>query len=273
MPRKEKIKLLLLELLDEEDIQEKIKSIISYGSKAENDAPLNINTGYSEKIQELTLKYEECLKQLEAAKSDLKSSREKYEELSNSNKNIKEEKDKFEREIIRLSGELTSAKNKCGELEGVVKAERIKYSSFSKCMDLYKKYHSLSEEIRGIRLSNVLSDKSEMSFIMSCSNYDNLICVWDYCKSIILSDNKEAEVFEVLREIFYYFFEQLGLSMNSPKYALMDTRPGEELDDQFHVRCKNSRVSGIISDVYLKGIIQTNNNAVKRQSIVFVRGI
>lgn len=246
-----------LSLLETDVVKEKIVSIIDeyYNS---TESALDSCDKKTDMIAELQDKLNKYIQDNEKKTLDLNKAK---DDLKKANDNYYETVDKNE-ELIKVNL----------KLEKSLKAEQEKNEPISTVIFLFDKYNSLSEEIRAVRLANVISCKSIISFIISCSNYDNLLSIWDFCKSMILSENNGRNTeLEVLKDIFYYFFNQLGNSMNTPKFKLLDTQVGETFDDQYHIRGRNSKVSGRITDVILNGVVQCNNNVCKRQSIVAIR--
>lgn len=251
MSDNKKLVCIAISLLETDDVKNKIFSVIEEYNKSKESVSDGCDNS-PDKIAEL----QEAL---------YKCEQEKEKEIDKVKAELQAILYKYEQEKLQKENELNKVK-------AYLEAEQEKNKSISNVLILFEKYNNLSEEIRTIRLANVISCKSIISFIISCSNYDNLLSIWDFCKSMILSENNGRNTeLEVLKDIFYYFFNQLGNSMNTPKFKLLDTQVGETFDDQYHIRGRNSKVSGRITDVILNGVVQCNNNVCKRQSIVAIR--
>ena len=131
----------------------------------------------------------------------------------------------------------------------------------------FEKYQNLSSNTRQY-LRRFISDKNEVAFLISATAPENLGRLWDYTKSMYLSDSiKEAEI---LKELFYYCFSMFNDSCINPEYQLDNTARGDKFDDEKHAKGTNSKSSGIIREVILQGYCSANTGNFIRHTVVIV---
>lgn len=255
----------LLDLLDDEDIKARIVNIVRNGVHDEEKQALS-QMSNNEEGKEI-----EWLKQDNSPLiNEISEIQKQKEEIVSENEALKEKISHYNKENNELKNNVSDLEDENKILNDKLSEMTEKYRDFDEFLSLYERYCSLAGEIKDIRLGNVISYKNVTSFIISCTDFDNLLCIWDFCKSLLLCGDKPENVYTVLRDIFYCFFEKTREAEKYPTYELLTTNIGEEFDDQYHIRVINSKVSGKITEVHLKGIIQSKGGDCKRQSIVTV---
>lgn len=246
----------LLELLEDRDVIEKIKSIMSVSSRMD----INDNTEI-DRLRERISVLESEKKVLESQITTLKQ---KNHTLTIEKKELIETQNQYSQSNELLQRETEQLKQELAK-------EQTLSINIKKSAGLYDRYLELSENIRISGLGNVISDKTVLSFMISCSDFDNLSSIWDYCKNMIQNASFSDAEISIIRDIFEYYFEETNNALPIAKYKLDDVRSSQEFDDELHIRGKDSRVSGRISEVLLRGYVQVNNGKRMRQSIVVVR--
>lgn len=257
----------LLDLLEDEEIQAKIVDIIQNKnnccSNEKHTVPQMLNNEEGEEIERLN-------QNISCLKNEISAIQKQKAEIISENGTLKEKISHYNQENNKLKNNVSDLEDENKILNDKLSEMTEKYRDFDEFLSLYERYCSLAGEIKDIRLGNVISYKNVTSFIISCTDFDNLLCIWDFCKSLLLCGDKPENVYTVLRDIFYCFFEKTREAEKYHTYELLTTNIGEEFDDQYHIRVINSKVSGKITEVHLKGIIQSKGGDCKRQSIVTV---
>lgn len=179
--------------------------------------------------------------------------------------------EKNKSEIKQLENDINSMKNEnenlSSELNSANKCIQQLQKQFETPVKYLKLYRSLSYTVRS-GLENVIKDSNEITFIVSCSNENNLSSIWEYIKEI--SDNTESKDFITLNLIFDYFFDVFNESLPFPKYKRDDVETGDILDDDYHDRAYGSSTSGEITKIILKGYTSINTKQIIHKSLVKV---
>lgn len=186
--------------------------------------------------------------ELAGKKSELEQKKSEIVQLNDSIRTLEAEK-------VQLSSELKRAKEEANSLKS-------RFELPAKYFELYRK---LSGTLRA-GLENVICDKNEITFIVSCSNENNLSSIWEYAKDI--SNDPENEEFKILVQIFDYFFDRFNESLPEPKYTRDDVEIGDYLDEDKYDRCCGSATSGDITEIILRGYQSRNTGRTIHKSIV-----
>lgn len=141
-------------------------------------------------------------------------------------------------------------------------------NNFLSAMGKYKLYQSVSESTRE-GLKNVICEKDEIGFVVSCVNMDNLQRIWEYTKDILSNQNKMKDV-EILKEIFDYFFEVYNQSLAEAIYQRDEIAIGDDFDDEYQSRSRESATSGAIKKILLRGYSSINTGKIICKSVVQV---
>ena len=135
-------------------------------------------------------------------------------------------------------------------------------------MEKYKLYQTVSESTRE-GLKNVICERDSIVFIVSCANKENLQRIWEYTKDILSDYNKLKDV-EILKEIFDYFFEVYNQSLAEAIYQRDNIDVGDDFDDEYQSRSRDSATSGTITKVLLRGYSSINTGKIICKSVVQV---
>lgn len=201
---------------------------------------------------------------------------EKYSSLENEVRILHNNEEKYLSEIEKNKSYIESLESDVDTLKKEKNALLSKLKSADETIQKLKKqfetpvkylemYRSLSYSVRS-GLENVIIDASEITFIASCSNENNLYSIWEYIKEI--SDNTDSNDFKILNLIFDYFFDVFNNSLPEPKYKRDDVEIGDDLDDDYYDRCYGSSTSGEITKIILKGYKSRNTGKIIHKSLV-----
>ncbi|MDD6488476.1 MAG: hypothetical protein PUG48_01495 [Clostridia bacterium] len=282
----------LMVALDDPEVKNKIRQILSLNQENSNnfinhyqyESPKNSNliSEYKEIKQNydtLKSKYDALLSKCQKLKNQNDSLDNKIQTLNNNINAITEEKNSYEASCKKLRQNNQSLQDSVNEKENIIseiseKAEKTAQTLkgfiavFGEPAEYFKRYLNIRPDIRRI-LSTFISDENAVLFISSCSRFDNLERLWDYIKTI-LYDESCLDDAKILSDIFYYFFGIFNQSMKNAYYVLDETRIGDRFDDEKHSKGPNSKASGTISRVLLKGFISVNTGDYIRPTIVVV---
>ena len=223
----------LLELLEDEEVKEKINSGIMDKLKAMLVKWFNVDSDSSFLKDEVN-----------NLKNELAHTKEKLEKLEKEKKNLTDN--------INLYAEQVEKSKK--ELENLKKDAKA-----------YENFKNLSASTKK-SLENIIKEDSLASFIASGVQPRNIENLWDYINNE-LREGKNADTKELI-DIFYFLFVNFTKA-NGDIYELQSINVGEEFDTQLHLRHNSSQgASGKISEVILKGMVNSKTKEIKRNSVV-----
>lgn len=223
----------------------------------ENKKLKNDHDELSNYLRNLENKYQVLEKSLSSCKYNLQNKEAELERKKDSFKKLQSDYQSLESKEKNTADSLRKAQ---GE------AEQIK-ERFSKPIEYLKKYRSLSEDVR-TGLSDVICDKNEVLFIVSCSTSERLGAIWDYIKKALSDKARTEREICTLNEIFDYFFHIYNSSLSEPMYIRDNVDNGDPFDDDMYIRYPGSSTSGQISEVMLRGYHSKNTGKIIRPSLV-----
>ncbi|MCK8826591.1 hypothetical protein MWH25_02355 [Natroniella acetigena] len=279
----------LLVALEEEEVITKIKEIIGKDELIAGDSEIEVReykTALEEKESQILdlrseLKnYKASLnnkgKEIESLKSNLasKASRvdelefeisskqreletknRKIEELKNENSSLKAQGEELRLEKSRLHNEVRNQQEEIRRLK----------DRFKGVGDIYKVYLNLSSGNKS-SLQGIFKGDSIEEFIYCGVQYDNLESLWEYIKREVIED-KNSEI-NKLDQIFTYFFAAHNRIYDSPLYKRQEVKVGESIDEDKHIRGRDSKVIGEIKEVLFRGYINLKTDRVIKKSVV-----
>lgn len=268
---------LITALIESPEVQQEILSLINKNQEAfsgSHTAELNERSDIIETLQ--------C--ENDSLKTENRSLNSQMEKALFEINKIKHEKDLLNQEAMEKTKEINSLqkvileKDKkisthCAEtqkLNAQISALQDELSQFKESIGevvvVYEKYSRISKNTLE-KLSNIICSDNLMGFITSCSDYKNLEGLWDYNKSLIMSETDSIEL-PVLEEVFSVFFNTYNSSSKNPRFIYDTTNVGDMFDDELHVKGKTSKVQGNISSVLLRGYRSAVTNNIVRKSVV-----
>lgn len=209
------------------------------------------------------------LKKFQELYRQAKSQLDRYAGLQGELAGKKSELEQKESEIVQLNDSIRTLESEKAQLSSELKRAKEEANSLKSRFELPAKYFELYRKLSGTLragLENVICDKNEITFIVSCSNENNLSSIWEYAKDI--SNDPENEEFKILVQIFDYFFDRFNESLPEPKYTRDDVEIGDYLDEDKYDRCCGSATSGDITEIILRGYQSRNTGRVIHKSIV-----
>ena len=226
----------LLELLEDKDIQAKIKDII--GNSGDKDL---------EKI------IEKPKEEIETLKDTICKKDEKIEKLESKNSSNLANIEKIENKNRELEKENENLKNSLKFYE----------ENFKEELDVYKIFRAIKDKEN---LEGIFKDESLKGFLACGLQEKNINALWDYIKYKILEEKNEN--LEELKRIFDFFFERFVLA--NPIYK-RDEVVEKEFDTHKHINATPLNPSGEIEEVLFRGYKNTKTNKPIKKSIVKVK--
>ena len=223
----------LLELLEDEEVKEKI------------------NSGIMDKLKAMLAKWFNVDSDSSFLKDEIKNLKDELAHAKVEREQLEKEKKKLTDNINLYAEQVEQSKKELENLKKDVKA--------------YEDFKNLSAPTKK-SLENILKEDSLASFIASGVQSRNIENLWDYINNE-LREGQNPEI-KGLTEIFYFLFANFTKA-NGDIYELQSVSLGDEFDPQLHLRHNSSQgVSGKINEVLLKGMVNAKTKEIKRKSVV-----
>ena len=223
----------LLELLEDEEVREKI------------------NSGIMDKLKVMLAKWFNVDSDSSFLKDEIKNLKDELARTKTEREQLEKEKKNLTDNINLYAEQVEQSKKELENLKKDVKA--------------YEDFKNLSAPTKK-SLENILKEDSLASFIASGVQSRNIENLWDYINNE-LREGQNPEIKE-LTDIFYFLFANFSKA-NGDIYELQSVSLGDEFDPQLHLRHNSSQgVSGKINEIVLKGMVNTKTKEIKRKSVV-----
>lgn len=223
----------LLELLEDEEVKEKI------------------NSGIMDKLKAMLAKWFNVDSDSSFLKDEIKNLKDELARTKTEREQLEKDKKKLTDNINLYAEQVEQSKK---ELENLKKDAKA-----------YEDFKNLSAPTKK-SLENILKEDSLASFIASGVQSRNIENLWDYINNE-LREGQNPEI-KGLTEIFYFLFANFTKA-NGDIYELQSVSLGDEFDPQLHLRHNSSQgVSGKINEVVLKGMVNSKTKEIKRKSVV-----
>lgn len=223
----------LLELLEDEEVKEKI------------------NSGIMDKLKAMLAKWFNVDSDSSFLKDEIKNLKDELARAKTEREQLEKDKKKLTDNINSYAEQVEQSKKELENLKKDVKA--------------YEDFKNLSASTKK-SLENILKEDSLASFIASGVQSRNIENLWDYINNE-LREGQNPEI-KGLTEIFYFLFANFTKA-NGDIYELQSVSLGDEFDPQLHLRHNSSQgVSGKINEVVLKGMVNSKTKEIKRKSVV-----
>ena len=223
----------LLELLEDEEVKEKI------------------NSGIMDKLKVMLAKWFNVDSDSSFLKDEIKNLKDELAHAKVEREQLEKEKKKLTDNINLYAEQVEQSKKELENLKKDVKA--------------YEDFKNLSASTKK-SLENILKEDSLASFIASGVQSRNIENLWDYINNE-LREGQNPEIKE-LTDIFYFLFANFTKA-NGDIYELQSVSLGDEFDPQLHLRHNSSQgASGKINEVVLKGMVNSKTKEIKRKSVV-----
>lgn len=236
---KNKIKIIFLQLLDDLEIQEKIRSIFG-----EEPHTSNIDTAELQHLQE-----------------ELKRANEKISDLQKEVETARTKQIASDEKIANLRETNTTLQNKCNEAQtnyNKAKTEIDRYrETYGALEDAFSQFHRLDSDVQ-TSFQSILNASSSITFLLSGSDLENIRL---YFEKVCMEWEKYSDdTLQILNNVFDYLFEQFRI--NHPEYHRIETFEGETFNLEKHDRTSSSPPVGKIKRIIISGY--TNQTGSKK---------
>ena len=270
----------LLRALDDKGVQRRIREIAGgeekkgvFGGEEEKGKKeaKQLRAALNDKESELEM----LRRALQEEKEDKHRAFRQVEELKQTvsngeieSQNIRRQLETVQKQLEELQEENRALKDREGEYAGCVEEARIVRSyyedGFRQLDTYYRMYMQLGQEVHE-DLTRVLSGKSPEAFLCWGVQWGNIEALWAFLDINLSLGKYDSDTLDVLSKIFDYLFEQYR-EMNG-NYERLDTKAGDEFDEDFHKRSGDSLVAGRISQVLLRGYRGIANKKIKKSVV------
>ena len=272
--KKEKAKIILLKLLDTDEIQRKIRSIVTENKDPQNEgmddsigsASLTPDQEFQRQLIELRTEkdtLEKCYQQLQAETERIrKESAGKDDKIRELSKALRKEKEDNSETIQRLE---SCEKIRISLEEKVKKIEKA-HLEYQAIFDLYL---SLPNPLRK-SLKGIFNESDLWAFIISGTQPNSLMEFWDFCKRD-LNRGKLLDEREKLVKIFDFFLQKINRTLyEEPFYLYQEVEKGSAFDTAQHIAVSDGAACGRIQEVLFPGIIYASSKKILKKSLVMV---
>lgn len=197
--------------------------------------------------------------------------KEKYEENIQLSETLKQEK-------IEIYQEMEYLKESLEKSVGLLDRERQEKAEiliqkdayekrYLKIDQAYKAYQNLKITARQ-RIEHIFGYGNLYSFIAAAGDWNTIEGIWSFTKRRIIEEEKDGLMELVL--LFEQIFEIYRLFAGNEKYEAIRPDIGSRFDSDLH-SIKGIRTDGVISDVLLEGIYDTDEKKVIFKAVVKVQ--
>lgn len=272
------LKDILLKLLDDKDVIEKIRSLCQ---EKKEEKFKNIPPIYCDELENSLCKMDQEKEEYTEIKekvSHLKNELDKKDKFIMDIQNkLKQEEEKYgimEKEIEKKDFQIKELESRNKDFEGIrgrleeekniISKELNELRIFEKWKETFIKFNNLNEE-KIKSLKGIFNGDSVLDFIYCGVQESNINNFWDYIKDRALNESDELEILEA---IFNEFFKAINRVYENGMYETQEVNIDDEFDDDYYIRTSNSNPVGTIKKVLLKGYVQKGNKKIIKKSIV-----
>lgn len=199
--------------------------------------------------------------------ASIASKKPKRQSVPSENKASNDKLELLKKEKNKLIKENEGLKEQIGiynDMSDALSKKMKKYvDDYSEAEKIYDTYCSLDSEILK-SLSNIISTVSVLHFIISAGQWRNIEAFWKNISYRL--DNTSAEEIERMTYIFEWLFNKYNEIYE--EYSILEVKPGDLFDGDFHSKGSKSAVTGEITEILLKGYKNNTNGKIMEKSIV-----
>lgn len=241
-----------LESVEKDEEIEMLKGLVEKWKKCFNDEEIKTDT--------LT---QELSQQKRSLNQDIEELQRVKEELTSSNEKLQSKKDELASANVELKSDNKTIQGSNKKLNKTIEFYR---DNFEDDLKAYELFSSLSNDTKD-SISGIFKDTTLKGFL-SCGVQDkNISSFWEYIKTEHQED-KNSDI-KKLVHIYEFLFQQYTRAF--PMYELQKVSKRDEFEALSHINHSSSKsVSGKITEVLLRGYVNTKTSKVMKQSVVKV---
>jgi len=265
----------LLSLLDDEDVQAKIKRIVVENAPKQELVP-DEKHGAELRVETLEKEVEmlsNLIKQLKALFSDNQDKVRRSEAyattLTKEKQQLSEQLNSLNRELEDKQASLQATQRQLAQMqqENQQLSEKLRgyEAQFEQELAAYDLYNGLSEKTKA-SLKGIFKSDDLAGFLACGVQEKNISSFWEYAKNEVIEGKNPDH--EALVKIFHFFLTRYLMAY--PLFQQQAVSIGEKFDTARHIKDSHSASSGKISQVLLPGWENTKTNKVMGKSLVRV---
>lgn len=248
---------MLLKLLEDDDVQKKILSIIR--AEPQPSKFTEENYRFKRDLAQSDQKIKALQSELDGWKKSARDSERQLEEMRR----------QFQRDLSDRDATIARLERDNSSLQGKIRQlSEQSAQRFERGWELFERYQKVSAHARQILKGVFTRDGDFTSFICGGAQADSLKILWDELRDCVLSGRRDDAA--ILWNIFEYCLELVNASKSQKIYSILPVREGERFDSDVHEEGPDSRAQGKVSKVYLPGYKNAYKGEIVRKSIVQV---
>ncbi|MBQ7706016.1 MAG: hypothetical protein IJT73_11445 [Selenomonadaceae bacterium] len=271
---KEKFRRLLEENLP--FVQRKILNLENYVPRADFEKILAENQTLQANLEKLSDEKNFLSNERKNLRDQLSQLQKNFSTLETENNHLQSNLEKVSAEKVFLTDERNNLRAQVEYFQKKVEefkkisAECDYYrKSFAEIDSVYKKYLSLTEEIR-YRLAGIFGDGDTVQgFLFGAANEKHLNDFWEYLRYSINDGRLSPDEIEKLSAIFDFCFDALNKSSREPIFVRLETEIDSRFDNSRMTRTSDSRQLGKVKKILLEGYTNRVGKIIQ-PSLVFV---
>ena len=205
----------------------------------------------------LEQKQEDLIRELQRNKEVASS---KIADLEKEVDGLKREKTGLEQKEQELTQELQEEKRLTLAQKNALEELKI----FVEAKKLFDVFNGLSAETKK-RLEGIFASSSFEGFISNGVQFDNISMVWKFITRKII--DKDTVDVDGLLQIFKFFFELYNLGFQSPRYALLEPKVGDDFDRNSSAII-GTATTGVVTKVLIPGYKDLKTDEVKKALVM-----
>lgn len=289
--KKKKFKDRLLAVLEDAEVQEKLRAVLAAGGEAPKalpDAPETDSYPAEPERKRMVDFYQEKLREAKETISRLERENEavSYEknrlasrvqtaekELADTRAKWQEDQSAYAAKSHSWQQELSDAKEQLRQQRKETEKQQVAVQEaeaiakpFAEALDMYRKAQQLPAKIKG-RVEAYFLPQTPVSFLVCAGQEGNMLALWDILKEEMNTCSQEEKA--ILLALLGYSIRRVNDGYKEPRYALRQDQVGARFDDRYHIRSKgSSNYSDPIAEVILPGIDRLDKKQVIKTSVV-----
>lgn len=176
---------------------------------------------------------------------------------------------KYERELELLQEELDTANELLQKTEKSRDEFKNKYFQFKgifqKQTHTFYQYQNLTDSSRET-LQGIFKGESFEEFLACGVQPGNIDALWEFSRNEALNGN-QADM-AILGDMILYFVHLYNGTNDSPVLSFLSPKVGESFDTDQHIRTRDSKPAGVISEILLNGLTNAYTGEVIKKAVV-----
>ena len=180
---------------------------------------------------------------------------------------------RYAKEIKSLQDEIEELRDLLQKAEKTRDEYKNKYFQFKgifqKQTHTFYQYQNMTEQSKGA-LQGIFKGESFEEFLACGVQPANIDALWEFARNVALNEtlNDNRDDLEILGELILYFVHLYNGTNDSPVLSFLSPKVGEAFDTDQHIRTRDSRPAGVISEILLDGLANAYTGEVIKKAVV-----